>query len=190
MILAGGEGNRLGVLSGVRAKPAVPFGGKYRIIDFTLSNCVNSGLTDVLVLTQYNPRSLNDHIGRGRPWDLDRTPGGSSGGSGAALAARFTPLELGSDIGGSIRLPAHMSGVYGHKPSYGIVPAHGQIPGPPGSLTQADLAVAGPMARKGNSDRSALIALAGGTAFKIAMAAVTAATPLDPKKFRNVGSKP
>ena len=81
------------------------------------------------------------------PWDLERTPGGSSGGSGAALAARFTPLELGSDIGGSIRLPAHMSGVYGHKPSYGIVPAHGQIPGPPGSLTQADLAVAGPMAR-------------------------------------------
>ena len=55
VILAGGEGNRLGVLSGVRAKPAVPFGGKYRIIDFTLSNCVNSGIDDVLVLTQYNP---------------------------------------------------------------------------------------------------------------------------------------
>lgn len=81
------------------------------------------------------------------PWDIERTPGGSSGGSAAALAARFTPLEVGSDIGGSIRLPAHMSGVLGHKPSYGIVPAHGQIPGPPGSLTQADLAVAGPMAR-------------------------------------------
>ena len=81
------------------------------------------------------------------PWDLERTPGGSSGGSGAALAARFTPLEIGSDIGGSIRLPANMSGVYGHKPSYGIVPAHGQIPGPPGTLTQADIAVAGPMAR-------------------------------------------
>ena len=76
MILAGGEGNRLGVLSGVRAKPAVPFGGKYRIIDFTLSNCVNSGIDDVLVLTQYNPRSLTDHIGRGRAWDLDRTIGG------------------------------------------------------------------------------------------------------------------
>src|SRR6185312_15310908 len=70
-----------------------------------------------------------------------------SGGSAAALAARFTPLEVGSDIGGSIRLPATMSGVYGHKPSYGIVPAHGQIPGPPGTLTQADIAVAGPMAR-------------------------------------------
>jgi len=81
------------------------------------------------------------------PHDLSRTPGGSSGGSAAALACGFTPLELGSDIGGSIRLPSHMSGVVGHKPSYGIVPAHGQIPGPPGTLTLADLAVAGPMAR-------------------------------------------
>ncbi|NOT54458.1 MAG: amidase [Deltaproteobacteria bacterium] len=81
------------------------------------------------------------------PHDVSRTPGGSSGGSAAALACGFTPLELGSDIGGSIRLPSHMSGVVGHKPSYGIVPAHGQIPGPPGTLTLADLAVAGPMAR-------------------------------------------
>jgi amidase len=81
------------------------------------------------------------------PHDVSRTPGGSSGGSAAALACGFTPLELGSDIGGSIRLPSHMSGIVGHKPSYGIVPAHGQIPGPPGTLTLADLAVAGPMAR-------------------------------------------
>jgi amidase len=81
------------------------------------------------------------------PHDVSRTPGGSSGGSAAALACGFTPIELGSDIGGSIRLPSHMSGVAGHKPSYGIVPAHGQIPGPPGTLTLADLAVAGPMAR-------------------------------------------
>jgi glucose-1-phosphate adenylyltransferase len=72
LILAGGEGERLSILSSVRAKPAVPFGGKYRIIDFTLSNCVNSDIDDVLVLTQYNPRSLNDHVGLGRPWDLDR----------------------------------------------------------------------------------------------------------------------
>jgi glucose-1-phosphate adenylyltransferase len=76
VILAGGEGERLSILSSVRAKPAVPFGGKYRIIDFTLSNCVNSGIYDVVVLTQYNPRSLNDHIGLGRPWDLDRNTGG------------------------------------------------------------------------------------------------------------------
>lgn len=76
VILAGGEGERLSLLSSVRAKPAVPFAGKYRIIDFTLSNCTNSGLDDVVVLTQYNPRSLNDHIGLGRPWDLDRNRGG------------------------------------------------------------------------------------------------------------------
>ena len=73
MILAGGQGERLSVLSRERAKPAVPFAGKYRIIDFTLSNCVNSGIFDVAVLTQYRPHSLNDHIGIGRPWDLDRT---------------------------------------------------------------------------------------------------------------------
>ena len=76
LILAGGEGERLSILSQVRAKPGVPFGGKYRIIDFALSNVVNSGLTDVAVLTQYAPRSLIDHIGVGRPWDLDRSRGG------------------------------------------------------------------------------------------------------------------
>ena len=76
LILAGGEGERLSILSQVRAKPGVPFGGKYRIIDFTLSNVVNSGLTDVGILTQYAPRSLIDHIGVGRPWDLDRSRGG------------------------------------------------------------------------------------------------------------------
>jgi len=75
-ILAGGVGSRLCLLSERRAKPAVPFGGKYRIIDFTLSNCVNSGIFDIGVLTQYRPTSLNQHIGSGRPWDLDRTRGG------------------------------------------------------------------------------------------------------------------
>jgi len=76
VILAGGEGTRLGVLTAKRAKPAVPFAGKYRIIDFPLSNCVNSGIFDVLVLTQYRPHSLNDHIRLGRPWDLDRSHSG------------------------------------------------------------------------------------------------------------------
>ena len=71
-ILAGGEGSRLGVLTAKRAKPAVPFAGKYRIIDFVLSNCVNSGLFDIMLLTQYRPHSLIEHIGAGRPWDLDR----------------------------------------------------------------------------------------------------------------------
>ena len=93
-------------------------------------------------------QSFNDVYGTtNNPHDVTRGPGGSSGGSSAALAMGFTPIELGSDIGGSIRVPAHYSGVTGHKPSYGIVPAHGQIPGPPGTLSQADLAVAGPMAR-------------------------------------------
>jgi glucose-1-phosphate adenylyltransferase len=73
IILAGGEGTRLYTLTTKRAKPSVPFAGKYRIIDFTLSNCVNSGIVDVLILTQYRPHSLNDHIGRGGPWDLDRS---------------------------------------------------------------------------------------------------------------------
>jgi glucose-1-phosphate adenylyltransferase len=76
MILAGGEGPALSVLTALRSEAAVPFGGKYRIIDFSLSNCVNSDIFDVAVLTQYQPRSLNDHIGVGRPWDLDRTSGG------------------------------------------------------------------------------------------------------------------
>ncbi len=75
-ILAGGQGTRLCLLSERRAKPAVPFGGKYRIIDFTLSNCVNSGIFDIGILTQYRPTSLNQHIGIGRPWDLDRSRGG------------------------------------------------------------------------------------------------------------------
>ena len=78
LILAGGEGERLSILSQERAKPGVPFGGKYRIIDFALSNAVNSGLTDVGILTQYAPRSLIDHIGVGRPWDLDRSRGGAA----------------------------------------------------------------------------------------------------------------
>ncbi|MDB5081587.1 MAG: glgC [Chloroflexi bacterium] len=76
IILAGGQGERLSIFSEKRAKPAVPFAGKYRIIDFALSNCVNSGLNDILVLTQYRPSSLHDHIGIGRPWDLDRLHGG------------------------------------------------------------------------------------------------------------------
>ena len=76
VILAGGQGERLSILSEKRAKPAVPFAGKYRIIDFALSNCVNSGIYDIAVLTQYRPHSLNDHIGIGKPWDLDRRHGG------------------------------------------------------------------------------------------------------------------
>ena len=78
MILAGGQGSRLGVLTKNLAKPAVPFGGKYRIIDFPLSNCANSGIYTVGVLTQYKPLELNNHIGIGDAWDLDRRDGGVS----------------------------------------------------------------------------------------------------------------
>lgn len=78
MILAGGQGSRLGIFTKTLAKPAVPFGGKYRIIDFVLSNCSNSGIDTVGVLTQYRPLILNAHIGIGSPWDLDRKSGGVS----------------------------------------------------------------------------------------------------------------
>jgi glucose-1-phosphate adenylyltransferase len=76
MIMAGGSSEQLSVLTETRAEPAVPFGGKFRLIDFPLSNCVNSGIYNVAILTQYKPRSLNDHIGIGKPWDLDRASGG------------------------------------------------------------------------------------------------------------------
>ena len=77
MLLAGGQGSRLGALTKEIAKPAVPFGGKYRIIDFPLSNCANSGIYTVGVLTQYRPLELNTYIGSGHPWDMDRLRGGA-----------------------------------------------------------------------------------------------------------------
>jgi amidase len=91
----------------------------------------------------YNPV----HGVSNNPWDVTRTPGGSSGGAAAAVAAGLTPLELGSDIGGSIRCPAHFCGIYGHKSSYGLVPMRGHIPPMPGSLLMPPLGVAGPLAR-------------------------------------------
>ena len=85
IILAGGAGTRLGVLTAKRTKPAVPYGGQYRIIDFPLSNCINSNIFDIMILAQYRPHSLLDHIGSGSPWDLDR---GFSGG-----VKIFTPFK-------------------------------------------------------------------------------------------------
>lgn len=98
-------------------------------------------------------QSYNEVYGTtNNPWDLSRTPGGSSGGSSAALAAGFTALELGSDLGGSIRLPAHYAGVFGHKPTFGVVPRYGHIPPPPGAVPEhimpiIPLWVCGPLAR-------------------------------------------
>src|SRR5215475_13422942 len=95
------------------------------------------------------------------PWDVSRTAGGSSGGAAAAVAAGLTPLEFGSDIGGSIRNPAHCNGVYGLKPSWGVVPVRGHIPGQPGSLLTVDVGVAGPMARSVADLQTAFAVLAG-----------------------------
>ncbi len=95
------------------------------------------------------------------PWDASRTCGGSSGGAAAAVAAGLTAFELGSDIGGSIRVPAHFCGVYGHKPSYGLIPLRGHIPPSPGSLSSPDLAVAGPIARSADDLDLLLGVLAG-----------------------------
>ncbi|MBA2312858.1 MAG: amidase [Actinobacteria bacterium] len=93
-------------------------------------------------------QTFNDLWGTtNNPWDLSRTPGGSSGGAAAALAAGMCAAELGSDVAGSIRVPAHFCGVYGHKPSWGIVPGRGHEPGPPGKLAKVDIGVLGPLAR-------------------------------------------
>ena len=96
MLLAGGQGSRLGILTMDKAKPAVAFGGKYRIIDFPMSNCVNSGVDIVGVLTQYQPLTLNAHIGIGVPWDLDRVNGGVS-----ILAPHMREGEIGSWYSGT-----------------------------------------------------------------------------------------
>jgi amidase len=95
------------------------------------------------------------------PWNPERTVGGSSGGSAASVAAGFAALELGSDIAGSIRVPSHFCGVFGHKPSYGLVPVRGHIPPPPGGLLAVPLGIAGPIARSAADLELALDVLAG-----------------------------
>ena len=107
-------------------------------------------------------QTYNDLFGITRnPWNPERTSGGSSGGSAAAVCAGLSPLEFGSDIGGSIRIPSHCCGVYGHKPTWGIVPLRGHIPGPPGSLYEKDINVGGPLARCAEDLGLALDVLAG-----------------------------
>jgi glucose-1-phosphate adenylyltransferase len=145
VVLAGGAGERLSILSAIRSKPAVPFGGKYRLIDFSLSNCVNSGIDDVLVLTQYNPRSLNDHIGTGRPWGFDRPRGwgihllqpfvsaqGSGWYRGTADAVRYNLHEI-DQVGADTILI--LGGDHVYKMDYRpMIAAHGR--------TGADLTIA------------------------------------------------
>lgn len=126
------------------------------------------------------------------PWDLGRTTGGSSGGAAAALAARVTALEIGSDIGGSLRVPASFCGVFSHKPTWGLVPQHGHVPPRPGSWVERDLNVVGPMARSARDLRMLLSVIAGGSVAPKAQPADLAKTrigvwiedplfPLDPE---------
>ena len=91
LVLAGGKGSRMQLLTETRAKPAVPFAGVYRLIDFPLSNCEHSGIADVWVSVQYQPQSVNEHLASGRPWDLDRTTGG---------LMMLPPFQSGSERGG------------------------------------------------------------------------------------------
>lgn len=125
-------------------RPSTPAWAVQRLLD---AGAIVFGKTNVPFMAA-DIQSYNAVYGStNNPWNARRTPGGSSGGAAAALAAGLTPLELGSDIGGSIRIPAHFCGVYGHKSSHGIISLRGHIPGVPGSLAETDLGVAGPMAR-------------------------------------------
>lgn len=129
-----------------------------RLID---AGAIPFGKTNVPYLAS-DVQSFNKVYGvTHNPWNRALTAGGSSGGAAAALAAGFTALELGSDIGGSIRIPAHFCGVYGHKPTHGIISLRGHVPGPPGTLSEPYLAVAGPMARSADDLDLMLDVLAG-----------------------------
>lgn len=132
-------------------------------------------------------QSYNTLFGLTRnPWNLERTVGGSSGGSAAALAAGLCALEIGSDIGGSIRVPSHFCGTYGHKPSYGIVPTGGHIPPPPGHHHAVELGVVGPMARSAEDLERALdvIAAPGELADKAVSLRLPPARHEDLREFR------
>jgi amidase len=146
----------------VAAKGFVPQEDALAVARLKAAGGVVLGKTNVpLMLADW--QSYNDIYGTtNNPWDLSRTPGGSSGGSAAALAAGFGPLSLGSDIGGSLRVPANFCGVYGHKPTHGIIPRRGHAP--PGAKAiprDIDLAVVGPMARSASDLALELDILAG-----------------------------
>ncbi|MFD1336779.1 glucose-1-phosphate adenylyltransferase [Oceanobacillus iheyensis] len=116
MLLAGGEGKRLGMLTKQGAKPAVPFGGKYRIIDFTLSNCTNSGIQTVGILTQYAPLELNKHIGNGKPWDMNHQHGGVS------ILPPYTGTKGGDWYSGTAdAIYQNMNFIHQYEPEYVLI---------------------------------------------------------------------
>lgn len=122
MLLAGGQGSRLGVLTKNIAKPAVPFGGKYRIIDFPLSNCTNSGIDTVGVLTQYRPLKLNSYIGIGQPWDLDRLNGG------VTILSPYVKQKIGEWYSGTANaIYQNIEYVDAYKPDYVLILSGDQI---------------------------------------------------------------
>jgi len=152
-----------------------------RIVD---AGAVIFGKTNVPFMSG-DLQTYNDVYGTtNNPWDVSCGPGGSSGGAAAALAAGLTPLELGSDIGGSIRTPAHLCGVFGHKPTYGIVSKRGHLPGPPGSLSESDLSVVGPLGLSAK-DLSLLLGVVAGpnparaTGWQLALPKPRATSPKD-----------
>lgn len=156
--------------AGIRTTAGAPFLADYvperdadAVARLRGAGAIVFGKTNVPFFTA-DGQAYNDVAGTtNNPWDLSRTPGGSSGGAAAAVAAGMSPLDLGSDISGSIRIPASYSGVWGIKPSYGIVPLRGHIPGPPGALAPADLNGLGPLARGADDLELALDVLAGPT---------------------------
>jgi len=124
--------------------PAINADAVQRLVD---AGAVIVGKTNTPIFAG-DVQTFNELFGTtNNPWDIRRTPGGSSGGAATAVAVGMTPLELGSDLGGSIRTPAHFCGIYGHKASYGLISLRGHVPGPPGTLAAADLSVAGPLTR-------------------------------------------
>lgn len=148
----------------------------------TEAGAIVFGKSNVPLLTG-DWQAYNEVYGRTvNPWNAERTPGGSSGGSAAAVATGMSALELGSDLGGSIRIPAHFCGVYGHKSTHGLVPSRGHVPGPPGTLAPADLSVVGPLGRSARDLELALDALVA-RGFEIGPGAVPAAAP-------HAGSRP
>ena len=162
-------------------RPAVHADAVQRIVD---AGAVIFGKTNVPFLSG-DLQTYNAVYGTtNNPWNLECGPGGSSGGAAAALAAGLTPLELGSDIGGSIRTPAHLCGVFGHKPTYGIVPKRGHLPGPPGALSEGDLSVVGPLALSAN-DLALLLGIVAGpndamaTGWQLTLPAPRAKSPKD-----------